>query len=376
MKTYGRAAVSEFLDDNIIYRNLKPIDSRLPALDDFRAEIGPPSGVTPRKTSSEYAQVVAKILTAAQESQSPGTPIEHVIFIGDTRLNDSTAFANICRAGNWPGRAFIGAENESEKSIEIEEIDIGAVMVANRWIALTDFQKYLDQQGFGVNAKTAILLDLDKTTLGARGRNDQVINQARIAAAALTVQDVLGDQFDLERFQGIYDYFNQVEYHPFTTDNQDYLVYICLMICAGLITPHGLMYWIKNKVVEQIGDLFIKVDRRLVELSPEIQAIHKDVLAQFQAGNPTPFTAFRRAEFIATAARMGQLGPEISISERLAQEIVITHEVRELMLAWKSQGALLFGLSDKPDEASIPTPEMAAAGYQSIHRIETSVVGI
>jgi hypothetical protein len=35
----------------------------------------------------------------------------------------------------------------------------------------------------------------------------------------------------------------------------------------------------------------------------------------------------------------------------------------------------MFGLSDKPDEASIPGPELAAKGYQAIHHIETDVVG-
>ncbi|MBS3785148.1 MAG: hypothetical protein KGY78_11970, partial [Anaerolineae bacterium] len=59
----------------------------------------------------------------------------------------------------------------------------------------------------------------------------------------------------------------------------------------------------------------------------------------------------------------------------LAKEIVITQEVREAALRWKARGALLFGLSDKPDEASIPTPALASEGFQSIHRIETHTVG-
>ncbi len=32
MKVYGRAAVSQYLGDQIVYRNLAPIDSRLPSL--------------------------------------------------------------------------------------------------------------------------------------------------------------------------------------------------------------------------------------------------------------------------------------------------------------------------------------------------------
>ena len=61
--------------------------------------------------------------------------------------------------------------------------------------------------------------------------------------------------------------------------------------------------------------------------------------------------------------------------ELLANEIVITQEVREVALAWRERGALLFGLSDKPDEASIPQPAQAAQGRQAIHRVETHAVG-
>ena len=38
-------------------------------------------------------------------------------------------------------------------------------------------------------------------------------------------------------FQTAYERLNQPEYHPFTTDNQDFLVYICLILGGGLIEP-------------------------------------------------------------------------------------------------------------------------------------------
>ncbi len=375
MKLYGRAAVSEFLGDNVMYRTLTPIDSRLPGLADLHTSAGLAAGFTPRKTSPEYAKIAAQILVAAREISQPGTSIERIVFVGDTRLNDSTAFANICRAGNWPGQAFIGAEKDGNPAIDLEEIDIGMVMGANKWAALTDFQAHLAAQDFPIDAHTAVLLDLDKTTLGARGRNDQVINQARVDAAILTIQAALGNDFDRGQLQSVYDYFNQTRFHPFTTDNQDYLVYICLVVLGGLFTQHGLKCAIDNNFIEKFKDLLVQVERRSVELSPEIKNIHQEVYQYFQNGDPTPFKAFRRAEYRATAARMGHLGAETPMDERLTQEIVITHEVRQLMKTWKSQGALLFGLSDKPDEASIPTPELAAQGYLPIHRIETSVVG-
>jgi len=375
MKLYGRAAVSEFLGDNVVYRNLTPIDGRLPSLGGIRAEIGLAEGITPRKTSMEYAQVMARILMEARQIDSPGNQIKRVIFVGDTRLNDSTAFANICRAGNWPGWAFIGAENDDLEKMDLETLDIGGVMAANRWTALGKFQGLLIEKDFPIDENTAILLDLDKTTLGARGRNDKVIDQVRVEAATHTVRDALGDEFDPDEFKMTYDYFNQVKYHPFTTDNQDYLVYICLVIGAGLFSRDGLRCAIENNVIVDFDSLLLQVEHRSVELASEIREIHRDVYQRVQSGDPTPFKAFRRAEFLATAARMGKKGSGISVNELLSQEIVITHEVRELMLHFREQGALLFGLSDKPDEASIPTPEMESQGFQPIHRIETSVVG-
>ena len=77
-------------------------------------------------------------------------------------------------------------------------------------------------------------MDIDKTTIGARGRNAGLIDQARVDAAYETIQSLLAQNFDAEVFRTAYDLLNQPEYHPFTSDNQDYLVYICLMIAAGL----------------------------------------------------------------------------------------------------------------------------------------------
>ena len=36
---------------------------------------------------------------------------------------------------------------------------------------------------------------------------------------------------------------------------------------------------------------------------------------------------------------------------------------------------LLFGVSDKPDEASVPGPEQAREGNQPLHRLETLAAG-
>jgi hypothetical protein len=315
------------------------------------------------------------LLDEARKKEAPGTKIERVIFVGDTRLNDGTAFANVCLAGNWRGIAFIGAERDEPLRTEIVEQDSGTLYLANNWSALDEFTHFCQEQDFHIDEHTAVLLDLDKTALGARGRNDHVIDQVRVEAAKLTVNNLLGDEFDPERFRLAYQCLNQTEFHPFTTDNQDYLVYICLILGSGLYHLDALVSEVRKAKLVSFEQFISRVDMFVDKLPTDIRSIHEDIYSKVAQGDPTPFKAFRYNEYLATAARMGQLGGETPLSELLLKEILITQEVRQVALAWREQGALLFGLSDKPDEASIPATELASQGYKPIHQIETEVVG-
>ena len=49
--------------------------------------------------------------------------------------------------------------------------------------------------------------------------------------------------------------------------------------------------------------------------------------------------------------------------------------MRETALWLKARGCLLLTMSDKPDEATLPTPELASQGYQPLHRTPTTAVG-
>ena len=381
MKYFGRTTVSEFLDDRVVYRNLAPVDQRLPSLDTIRAEVGLAEGVIPRKSETDYARVIGALLRHAQDLQSPGIEIKRLIFIGDTRLNDGTAFANICQAGGWPGLAFIGSETDEPPSVQVEQAPGGQPLyLSNRWAALLDFEgesflEFCSSQGFAIDAATAVVIDLDKTTLGARGRNAQLIDQARVQAVRDTVADLLGPTFDVNGFQAIYDRLNQVTYHPFTTDNQDYLAYICLILGSGLFDPQSFFADIQNGRLKTFRQFITQVDAQSQSLGTELAKIHHEIYANVRAGDPTPFKPFRRNEYLTTTGRMGQLSDDTPVKTLLANEIVITQEVRAVAMDWKQRGALLFGLSDKPDEASIPTTEQAARGHQAIHRTETHAVG-
>jgi len=56
-------------------------------------------------------------------------------------------------------------------------------------------------------------------------------------------------------------------------------------------------------------------------------------------------------------------------------EICLTREVTDFTAWLRDRGCLLMAVSDKPDEASLPTPELVARGYLPLHRTPTHVVG-
>ena len=376
MKNYGLSTVSEFLENNIVYRNLEPADPSLPGLSEIAPKIDLPKGMAPRKTQLAYAQVVAYLLQEAQRQRGVKGSIRNLVFIGDTRMLDGTAFRNLCQAGGWQGAAFIGSENKQPAAYQLEEPPGGEkIYLANRWSALSDFNQFCQAHGIPGDETTALVIDLDKTTLGARGRNAHTIDQARVDAVQQTVADLLGKSFDLGLFKAAYDLFNQVEFHPFTADNQDYLAYICLVIGSGLEDSQKLSQQVRAGNLHSFDEFITQVDGRKSDLPENLAAIHAEIYHLVRKGDPTPFKAFRRNEYRLTIARMGFLPHDSPVETLLEQEILITQEVRQAALSWKKRGALLFGLSDKPDEATFPTPEQSARGYVPLHRTATHVVG-
>ncbi len=375
MKTYGRTSVSEFLGDMIVYRNLAPVDARIPSLEALRDEVGIPAGMLPRKHEPEYARAIARMLHAARALDEPYTSLARLVYLGDTRMSDGAAFVNLCKATRCPGMAFIGAETDDEPEMDLVEQDAGTTCLANRWSMLSDFETLCDDYEFRIDKRTVVVIDLDKTAIGARGRNANVIDQARVSAVRRTVGDLLGDTFDAAQFQQAYITLNQPEFHPFTADNQDYLAYICLIINSGLYHTAPLVDDIHNGRMGSFAQFIAAVNARAGELPENLRALHNEIAARVRQGDPTPFKTFRYNEYRETVGRMGYLPDDRPATDLLEKEIVITQEVRAIALKWKAQGALLFGLSDKPDEASIPNFEQAAQGYLPIHRTETHAVG-
>jgi len=376
MRLYGRLSVAEFLGDFMVYRGLNPCDPRLPQLKELLTQAGLEPGRTPRKHETDYARLVAALLKAARRLDAPRSDISRLILVGDTRLSDGGAFQNLCQVGGWGGLVFIGGENRQPAALAVDQTPGGQpLFLANRWALLEEFERRRRALGFAMDESTAVVLDLDKTTLGARGRNAPVIDRVRVQAVRQTVAGLLGEDFDPNAFQSAYSRLDQPEFHFFTADNQDYLAYICLVLGSGYAPLEELLNRLHSGELQTFAQFISEVEARQVVLPEALRAIHAEIYANVQRGDPTPFKAFRRNEYRLTAGQMGCLPDDSPVSTILSEEIVITQEVRAMACEWKSQGALLFGLSDKPDEASLPTPELARQGWRPLHRTVTHMVG-
>ena len=379
-----RATLHDFLGDMVVYRNLKPADERLrtpqlPPLPPPQPWGGKKGGI-PRKTEPAYAQAILRILGQAQALRSD-KPLQRLIYIGDTAMNDGQAIRNLSR--HLPIYGFIGHERgEAKLKAQSSKLKIPTsslqpptsnIMLANRWAALADFIHFLQGEGFALDETTAALIDLDKTAFGARGRNSQVIDAARVEAVRRTVEEVLGADFDEGEFRAVYDELNQPRYHPFTADNQDYLAYICLMVSGGVYDFTQLLADLEAERLSTFAQFIGVCAGR--PIGDELAPVHREVYANFRRGDPTPFKSFRYREYEETVRRMDRLPDEAGEERILAEEIVITQEVADVCRFLRENGVLLFGLTDKPDESSIPRPELAQKGYLPLHRVTMKVVG-
>lgn len=366
---YQHKTMADFLGDRVVYRNLQPADPTLPNLADIWQQIGLDSFRIPRKTEPIYAAAVYYFLRVAQ-AQRTKTPLKRLLVVGDTPMNDGTAAKNL---GEYlPMRCFIGSDKLAEsKQIKLE----GPLMIANRWQSLADFLDWVLAEGFIFDEQTALLLDLDKTAIGARGRNDKAIDRARIAAVSGTVKELLGGDFDDAAFCDIYDHLNQLEYHPFTGDNQDYLAYICLMVVGQIYPADRLLVDLESGSLTGFHQFVTLCDARQVEMSRALLAAHREVTGNMAKKDPTPFKSFRYREYHTTIAAMNKLPNDASPGDILTEEITITGEVAEVAEQLAATGVLTFGLSDKPDEASMPPPEAARQGALPLHRVTMKVFG-
>jgi hypothetical protein len=370
------SSLDVFLGDAIVYRSLVPIDRRLPDLEQLRGPLGLPPVGLPRKAEPAYARVVTEMLRVANGLGGGSDDLNSVIMLGDTVHNDGEAFQNICHALGCPGGAFIGDEDGATPRLgSMTGKNRRPLYQANRWSLIDRFEVELAAAGIEIGQGTAVIVDIDKTALGARGRNHRPIDAARVAAVMSMATEVMEGYFEEEPVLAAYHHFNEPSFHAFTGDNQDYLAYLGLIVGGRWCSVEDLHREIVTGGIPTFEALLDRVSARRDALPPRLQTVHDEVSSAVEAGDPTPFKEFRRAEFLETVRRMEPTDEAPEIGSLIENGITITHEVQRKALEWRDRGALLFGLSDKPDEASFPSAELAADGFLPLHQTPAWVVG-
>ncbi len=377
LQNFGMATLADLFDDWVVYRNLEPLDKRVPGFKNAAWKMGVSEDRLPRKQELDYAKAAIWILNEAQEVRG-AKPIRELLFIGDTLFNDGQAYSNMRKVGRLPGSCFIGADrNEQEPAFTVDEER--CLYNANRWEAIIDWLAFVRGKGLQLDDRTAIIVDIDKTALGAKGRNDSVIDHARLEGIFRTMASVLGeDVFDQARFEHDYYELNRSKYHFLTADNQDYLAYICMVLNSRLVSFEELQGEIEKHNLEDFEQFIRWVDSRMMlnqAAGTALMEQHESIITSVRVGDPTPFKSFRRQEFTATVEHMGVLPADALVDDLLEEEITLTEEVWQASAWLKARGCFLLCLSDKPDEASRPSK-----GYPTtlppVHRAPTHRVGV
>ncbi len=365
----GKAALEEKIGKRIFYRDLNPVDPSLPRFSDAARALGLPFSFPPRKTSEAYARIILYFL-----EQGTGLLPEQILFFGDTPGNDGSVVQNLQKVSGSRIFGFIGSEKAAEVPLLQKKPPL---FLANRWELVTQFLEELPSLDFDIQAPTALLFDMDKTLIGARGRNDALIDAARMAGVQNLIREALTDRWNDEHFLFIYQTFNQPEYHFLTEDNQDYLAFVCLMIMAGVWDFDELLELLVQQKISSFRDFLNRTGSRILQAkNGEIRRYFEEVLTNTSAGDPTPFKSFRVREYEATVARMDAT-PETDPVQLVQKEIVLTKELVDVLafLKAKLNRTPVFCISDKPPESTFPPPELAARGARPLHECSLKIVG-
>ena len=372
-KTWPKCSLSAIFDDNVVYRNLAPLDNRIPGLDQVWRKLGLRSGVIPRKAKDEaYVGVLHHFLDCMQEARG-APPLERLLYVGNRLERDQSTLRHLEAASPLRVMTFLCEESvEGERRVTARD----GAMIANRWDAIADFSKLIQRSRYPLDERVAVIVDMDKTIVAARGRNDGPLNQSRVEGVKLTVQELLGDRFEARRFEAAYAELNQPKYHFFTEDNQDYVTYIALMASALVYPVMDLLEDLAFGRLDSFAGYLQATGERLAQHPmKELWMVYQEVSTYSGKGDPTVFKSFRTRQFESTLARIDRLPGHVDEATLLAEEIVITREILDFCRLLKGRNACLLMISDRPDESLIPDVAMAARGYLPFHRAPMKVVG-
>lgn len=333
---YKRDKINTIFEDYIVFRELNPVKKELSSFSKFKETLG--LNFLPRKKDPEYARVLSLLFKEIGE-------FKKIIYFGDTMLNDGGVIANLTNLKEY--RVFGIITEEKEKDFITVK---GNIILNTKWRNLFSILEILEKKGFLIDRETVVVIDIDKTLIGARGRNNKAIDRARMDAILSIMNDTF-ESVDIERFEYIYSRLNRRSLHPFTGDNQD-IVSIMSIVFYG--DYYALGRFIREFYIGKWIEPFEFLTSITVSKNSTVYDLLEEVKENLKNKNPTAFPTFRKREFEFTIKRMDFLPDKAEVRKLLNEEILITKEVYEVGKFAKERGALVFGLSDKPELSSIP----------------------
>ena len=328
-KLYRRGRLSDFFENNIVFRELEPVNKNLPGFSVLKGKLG--LSVLPRKKDKEYIKVLSEMFRAAGS-------FSKIIYIGDTLMSDLSVINNFAKSGLFKTIGIITREGEVDGFEENENY-----IFSGSWANLPDVLVHIENKFFSVDKSTVVIIDIDKTVIGARGRNEKAIDRARMDAIFMLAKRAFRD-ISAEEFLSVYNKVNKREFFSITEDNQDFVSILSMLVYGGVLSLADL------RNARSISNLLMGVETK----NPVILEYAETVLQNVKAQNPTAFPQFRKAEFEKTIARADFIQDKTPVETLLSEEITITGEVYDAALDLKSRGTLVFGVSDKPALSSIP----------------------
>lgn len=351
--TQRTATIADLTGDAVFYRDLEPCDPQLPRVAELRARLGMADGPVPRKRDRSYAQLIEALAQAAQAARG-GTPLTNLLVLGDTD-NDRLLALHLGELGPVTAYGFIG----EDRPVAPEALTLqGTIATATRWHLVETWAAELEAQGLDWT-RTALLIDIDKTLLGPRGRSDGAIDDARAEGALAVAATLAGPGLDVPAFRRTYAELCHRQWHGFTLDNQDYVVATALLAVAGALDLEELATQVAAGMPPSFAATLAAAT---LDVPPWLAVLHADLRERVAEGDPTPFKAFRRAELTATLARMAD------------GRLTLCDVLLDLGQRLSDRGALCMAASDKPAESALPSPEQLAVGMRPLHRM-LAVVG-
>ncbi len=334
---YKRVKLNDIYENYIVFRELNPVKKSLPQFDEIRSKLG--FSYLPRKKENppDYVKALSYIFQSIR-------PFQKILYIGDTEMSDGGVIKAFTELGTYQVAGIITQEKKENK-VEFEE----NIVKNTKWSNLKHILEEIKDIGFHIDYSTVVVIDIDKTFIGARGRNDKAIDNARMDAV-ISIAKKIFPSFDRGNFSQIYSKINTKKFYSLTNDNQDIVSIASIIIYSGAIDLRQFEKDFELGMIKGPLSLFKRCRIKNELLKNIVASIRKNI----EMGNPTPFPTFRKEEFRSTIGRMDFLTDDVSEERLLKEEIMATKEVYEIGEIAKMNRAVVFGVSDKPTLSSVP----------------------